>query len=81
MVIDPCRRLVSEVRSDGTMPKKPDGDLGLGKRWKSPTSAHSPAADSVSIPRDAPQPVDHRGVRAVGDLLLERAQQREAAGA
>ncbi len=43
--------LVSEVRSVGTTPKKPDSRLGLGNRPKSPTSAHSPAPESVSMPR------------------------------
>lgn len=45
------RRLVSEVRSDGTIPRKPDSRLGRGKRPKRPTSAHSPAAERVSMPR------------------------------
>jgi hypothetical protein len=42
--------LWSEVCSVGTIPRNPDSSLGR-KRCQSPTSAHSPAADSVSIPR------------------------------
>ncbi len=51
LVIEPCTRFVSEVYSHGTTPRKPDSSCGLEKRSKLPTSAHSPAADSVSIPR------------------------------
>ena len=53
--------------------------LGLGKRAKSPTSAHSPAAVSVSIPRKQRSRAITGGVRALGDLLLERRDQRRAA--
>ena len=49
-MIEPWRRLGSEVCSVGTIPRNPDSCLGR-KRCQSPTSAHSPAADSVSIPR------------------------------
>ena len=66
------------MRSDGTIPRKPVSGAGLGNRRKSPTSAATPAADSVSIPRKA-QPGDHLGVRALGDLLLERGDQCLAA--
>ena len=45
MVIDPCRRLVSEVRSLGTMPRNPDISPGFGKRAKLPKQR------SVSIRR------------------------------
>jgi hypothetical protein len=51
LVIEPWRRLVSEVRSDGTIPINPDNMGGLGKRRKLPTSALTPAAESVSMPR------------------------------
>jgi len=44
-------RFSSEVYSLGTMPRKPDKSAGFGKRVKSPTSAHSPAAVSVSMLR------------------------------
>ena len=48
------------------------------KRCQSPTSAHSPAAESVSIPRKQRSAGDRRGVAAVGDHLLERGDQRGA---
>jgi hypothetical protein len=51
LVIEPRRRLASEVYSEGTMPRKPARRLGRPKRPKSPTSAQRPAAESVSIPR------------------------------
>jgi plasmid stability protein len=35
----------------GTTPKNPESSAGLANRVKSPASAHSPAAVSVSIPR------------------------------
>jgi hypothetical protein len=39
------------VYSHGTIPRNPDKSVGLANRAKLPTSAPSPAADSVSIPR------------------------------
>jgi hypothetical protein len=52
----------------------------LGKRPKSPTSAHGPAAESVD-PAEATRPGDRLGVRRLADLLLERLDQRAAAAA
>jgi hypothetical protein len=46
----PLRRFSSEVRSEGTIPRKPASRLGRLKRPKSPTSAARPAAESVSMP-------------------------------
>ena len=43
--------LLVEVYSLGTMPRNPDSRAGLANRSKLPTSAHNPAAVSVSIPR------------------------------
>jgi hypothetical protein len=51
LVIAPWRRLLSDVCSEGTIPRNPETYLGLGNRRQSPTSAHRPAAVSVSIPR------------------------------
>ena len=50
-VIAPWRRRSSEVRSEGTRPRKPASWFGLANRAKSPTSAQRPIAARVSIPR------------------------------
>ena len=60
------------------MPRKPDSSAGFAKRAKSPTSAHSPAAVSVSMPRKQ-RSLRPSGVAAVRDRLLEHADQRRAA--
>jgi hypothetical protein len=44
-------RLLSEVYSDGTIARNPDNSAGLANRSKLPTSAHTPAVESGSIPR------------------------------
>src|SRR5438270_6969241 len=76
----PCVRVSSEVYSLGTMPRKPDKSAGFSKRVKSPTSAHSPAAVSVSMLRkQRSRPTDRLGVAAVRDGRLEHAAQRLAA--
>jgi len=51
LVVDPCRRFSPEERSLGTSPTKLMNASALAKRSKSPTSAASPSAVSVSIPR------------------------------
>jgi hypothetical protein len=40
-----------EVYSLGTISRNPDSGLGFATRSKLPTTAHKPAAGSVSIPR------------------------------
>jgi len=50
-VIDPCRRLSPEECSEGTKPTKLMNWAAVVNRVKSPTSAASPIAVSVSIPR------------------------------
>jgi hypothetical protein len=47
----PLVRFSSEAYSLGTIPKNPESSAGFAKRVRSSTSARSPAAVSVSIPR------------------------------
>jgi hypothetical protein len=51
LVIWPWTRFSLGVYSDGTIPRNPDSRPGFANRAKLPTSAHKPAAESVSMPR------------------------------
>jgi hypothetical protein len=51
LVIDPCRRLSPEERSEEARPVKLMNCSAVLKRWKSPTSTTRPIAVSVSMPR------------------------------
>ena len=66
MVIEPWRRLVSEVHSEGTTPRKPDNSVGVGNRANAPIEAllhERPERDIVCFvidlfPRDGARPSD-----------------------
>jgi hypothetical protein len=50
-VIEPCRRLSPDERSEGTRPQKLMSCSAARKRVKSPASATSPTTVNVSMPR------------------------------
>jgi hypothetical protein len=79
-MIEPWRRLVSEVRSVGTIPRNPDSCLGRNRCQADfgADSAEPSGRERVAAP-EAPQPGDRLGVAAVGDRLLECGDQRGAA--
>ena len=65
LVIWPCTRLVSEVYSPGTIPRKPDSSAGLSNRSKLPISRTARPRSACRSPKTA-QPRDRLGVAAPG---------------
>ena len=81
LVIEPCRRLVVRGPLARHDPEEPRQQCRLGEPARSrrpPRTA--PAAVSVSIPRKQRNRAITGAWRAVGDLLLERADQRPRGG-